>query len=227
LLSGLRFSSVQTALSTKYKSFKMLLPTPLYRMFRPDQARRTHTDSPRLRTRLLPILSARTLWRNIYPSFVENWHGHRDSSESCGLCFRTQLPIQTRFSAFTHTLVQASAPRPALSHGNSGASSDYGNGRRKSLGVDSPEVVTIGESRPHPFDRSYLFVFRSDTTRLGGKACHCQGCSRQARKPQNHHASGWRSPRSSRCHKQSNSTSRGYHHSRGEPLLPPYVLVLI
>lgn len=70
------FLSGQTVLSTKYKSFKMLLPTPLHRMLCPDQTRRAHTNSPGLRTCLLSVLSARTLWYNVHPSTLENWHRH-------------------------------------------------------------------------------------------------------------------------------------------------------
>jgi len=70
------FSSGQTVLPTKYKSYKMLLPTPLHRMFRPDQTRRAHTNSPRLWSCLLSVLSTRRIWRNVHPSTVENWHRH-------------------------------------------------------------------------------------------------------------------------------------------------------
>src|SRR5258706_573196 len=132
-------SSGQTVLPTKCKTFKMLLPTPLHRMFRPAQTLVTHTNSPCIRTCLLSILSARKLWSNVRPSPVENWYRHGDRRESCSLPL-----IHAHFSGFTHNFAQASAPRPALSNGNYGNSSNYSNGRRKSLGADSPEVATTG-----------------------------------------------------------------------------------
>ena len=132
-------SSGRIVLPTKYKSFKMLLPTPLHRMFRPTQTFRTHTNSPCIRTCLLSILSARKLWSNVRPSPVENGYRDGDYCESCSL-----PPINTHFSVFTHKFAQASAQRPALGNGICGTSSNYSNGRRKSLGADSPEVATTG-----------------------------------------------------------------------------------
>lgn len=129
-------------------------------------------------------------------------------------------PICTHFSTSTHTLAQASVPRPTLSNGSSNASSNCSNGRRKSLGADSPEVVTTGEYRPYFLWPSYLFVFRPSTARLGGKAYHRKGCRHPPRKSENHNASGRRPPDSSRRHKQPNTTSRRYNHSGGEPLVP-------